>query len=44
MYEARGHSVAYMSPILALLPVTLAAVMFVDNMDLIFASDCEEKQ
>ena len=32
-----------MSPVLALLSVTLAAVMFVDDADLIFASDCEEE-
>ena len=32
-----------MSLVLALLSVTLVAVMFVDDMDLIFASDCEEE-
>ena len=42
-YRDRRHSVAYVSPFLALLAVTLAAVMFVDDTDLIFASDCEEE-
>jgi len=42
-YKDRGHGVAYVSPVLALLAVTLAAVMFVDDTDLIFASDCEEE-
>ena len=42
-YKDRGHSVAYVSPVLALLVVTLAAVMFVDDLDLIFASDCEKE-
>ena len=32
-----------MSPVSALLAVSLAAVMFVDDTDLIFASNCEEE-
>ena len=35
-YKDRGHIVAYVSPVSALLAVTLAAVMFVDDTDLIF--------
>ena len=42
-YKDKGHSAAYVSPFLALLSVTLAAVMFVDDTDVIFASDCEEE-
>ena len=42
-YKDKRHGVAYVSPVLALLAVTLAAVMFVDNTDLIFASGCEEE-
>ena len=42
-YKDRGHGVAYVFPVLALLAVTLADVMFVDDRDLIFASDCEEE-
>ena len=42
-YEERGHSVNYVSPVSTLLTVTLAAVMFVDDTELIFASDCEEE-
>ena len=42
-YKDRGHSVAYVSLVSALLPVALVAAMFVDDTDLIFASDCEEE-
>ena len=42
-YKDKGHSVDYVSPVLALLSVTLAAVVFVDNTDLMFASDCEKE-
>ena len=37
-YKDKGHSVAYVSPVSALMSVTLAAVMFVDDTDLIFAA------
>ena len=42
-YKDEGHSVTYVSPVWWLLAVTLAAVMFVDDTGLIFASDWEEK-
>ena len=42
-YKDKGHSGNYVSPVTALLLVTLSAVMFVDDTDLIFASDCEEE-
>ena len=42
-YKNRGHSVAYVSPVSTLLSVALAAVMCVNNTDLIFASDCEKE-
>ena len=41
-YKDKGHSVNYVSPVSTLLTVTLTAVMFVDDTDLIFASDCEQ--
>ena len=42
-YKDKGHSVNYASPVSTLLTVTLAAVMFVDDRDVIFASDCEKE-
>ena len=42
-YKETGQSVNYVSPVSTLTAVTLAAVMFVDDTDLIFASDCEEE-
>ena len=43
-YKDKGHSVSYVSPISTLLAVSLVAVMFVDDADLIFASDCKEER
>ena len=42
-YKDKGHSVNYVSPVSPLLAVTLAAVISVDDTDLIFASDCKEE-
>ena len=40
-YKDKKHSVNYVLPVSTLLAMTLAAVMFVDDTDLIFASDCK---
>ena len=42
-YKDKGHSVSYVLPVSILMAVTLAAVMFVDDTDLIFASDRVEE-
>ena len=42
-YKDKGHSANYVSPVSTLLAVTLVAVMFVDDADLIFASDGKEE-
>ena len=42
-YKDKGHNVNYVSPVSTMLALTLAAVMFVDDTDLIFASDCDEE-
>ena len=43
-YKDKGHSVNYVSPVSALLAVTLAAVMFVDDTDLILLQTVRKKR
>ena len=43
-YKDRGHSVTYVSPVSAQLLLTLAAVMFVDDTDLILPLIARKKQ